>query len=254
MTALLRWLGFVWAMGLLGESTFGDFVALSIPDRRDYAFDNNGILYVSTSGGVIRRYDTRSGSFLSSFTVGGSLLGIDLSPDGSTLAVADETPQGDKNRFVLVNTTTGAPTAITFARDSLEIGTFMVAWGSDGQLLFDTNLAGSGWVPLRRYDPVTNSITTGNMIRQSSLLAPSADRRTIAIAETGYSLGPISAYDVASHSYQGSVWTFAYLSEVAINRDGSKIVLPSNYGTFVLPRSGANFTEQPFPTSTVPTA
>ena len=70
-------------------TTLGAFTFLNVPDRRDYAFDSNGLLYVSTGGGSILRYSTQSQSYLSPFVIGGSPNGIDLSPLGQTLAVAD---------------------------------------------------------------------------------------------------------------------------------------------------------------------
>src|SRR4051812_4058571 len=41
---------------------WGAFTFLNVPDRRDYAFDGNGLLYVSTGGGSILRYNTQSQS------------------------------------------------------------------------------------------------------------------------------------------------------------------------------------------------
>ena len=64
------------------ESTF-----LSIPGRVDYAFDQEGVLYV-TSGSQIVRYDAEAGAFLQPWTVGTNLYGIDLAPDGMRLAVS----------------------------------------------------------------------------------------------------------------------------------------------------------------------
>ena len=83
---------------------------LPITGAEDYVFSNSGILYISTSGGNIDRYDTQTNSFLTPFSVGGSLLGMDLSPDGKTLAVANTTFTG----FDLVSTSTGAVTPVSY--------------------------------------------------------------------------------------------------------------------------------------------
>jgi WD40 repeat protein len=244
VASLLKQVVFLAALCAVTGWSSGAYTPLAITDRSDYAFDKQGILYVSTTGGVIQRYDTHSGTYLTPFNVGGSLAGIDLSPDGTMLAVADSSTQGSQNRILLVNTTSGAATPVSFIRESLESGTFMVAWGSDGQLLVDSNFAGSGWVPLRRYNPATNTTVTVASVRQTSMLTPSADRNTIAIAEANISSGPITDYDVPSQAYHGSVGTNWFTFEVAVNRDGSKYVVPTYDGAFVYNKSGTTFTQQ----------
>jgi dipeptidyl aminopeptidase/acylaminoacyl peptidase len=217
---------------------------LNVPDRKDYAFDNNGILYISTAGGNIIRYNTSTGSYLTPIGVGGTLNGIDLSPDGRTLAVADSSTQGVNNRVWLVSTATGAAASTSFVRQSAETGTNMVAWGSDNQLLVTSNFGGSGWVPLRRYNPQTNSTTTIGSVRQSSMLTPAANRNTIAIAESNISTGPITDYSVTSQSFQGTVNTGWFTFEVAVDRDGKTFVVPTGDGAFVYKKVGTTFQQQ----------
>lgn len=231
-------------VGLVPGISVAGYTFLNVPDRRDYTFDGNGMLYISTSGGSILRYDTHAASFLAPFTIGGTLNGLDLSPDGQTLAVADYSTQGSSNRIHLVNAATGADNPISFARQSLESGTYMVAWGSDNQVLVTSNFAGSGWVPLRRYDPHANATTIIGSVRQSSMLTPSADRNAIAIAEANISNGPITAYNVPSHSFQGTVNTSWFTFEVAVDREGDKFVVPTYYGAFVYDKSGNTFQQQ----------
>jgi DNA-binding beta-propeller fold protein YncE len=126
---ILRFLICALALWLCAASVLAAHIPLDVPDRRDYAFDHNGILYISTNGGSILRYDTRASSFLEPYSVGGRPIGIDLSLDGSTLAVADSSPQGGNQRIVLVDTAFGTQTEALFPRYSMEHGTFMVAWG-----------------------------------------------------------------------------------------------------------------------------
>src|SRR5688572_5265672 len=128
----------------IAAQTCGAFTPLNIANRTDYVFDKAGTLYISTTGGNVVRYNTKTNSYLTPFAIGGSLAGIDLSPDGLTLAVADYSTQGANNRIHLVNTLTGVDTPVSFVRQSLESGTYMVAWGSDNQLLITSNFAGSG--------------------------------------------------------------------------------------------------------------
>jgi WD40 repeat protein len=240
----LKWLLVLFVLGVASRSAKAQFTPLTVADRRDYVFDASGILYISTAGGSILRYNTQTASYLSPFSIGGTLNGIDLSPDGQTLAVADSSTQGANNRIQLVNTTTGAATPVSFVRESLESGTYMVAWGSDNQVLVTSNFAGSGWIPLRRHNPLTSTTTTIGSVRQSSMLTPSADRHTIGIAESNISSGPITDYDVASQSFQGTVNTSWFTFEVAVDRDGDKFVVPTYNGAFVYNKSGAAFTQQ----------
>src|SRR6185312_10561649 len=108
------------------------YTPLNVSNRTDYAFDNTGILYM-TAGSQILRYSTSTSSFLTPWNIGGSLVGIDLSADGNTLAVADST--SNQSRVFLVNRSTGQSTPVNFTPAFGEAGTFMVAWGSDGRLL-----------------------------------------------------------------------------------------------------------------------
>ena len=53
------------------------YTFLNITDRRDYAFDRNGILYITSNSGSVQRYNTNTSSFLTPFNIGGNPIGID---------------------------------------------------------------------------------------------------------------------------------------------------------------------------------
>ncbi len=234
----------LWCLCARSALAVTTFTQLNVPDRRDYAFGANGLLYITTTSGSILRYDPQSGSYLSPFAIGGTLGGMDLSPDGLTLAVADSSTQGTNNRIHLVNTTTGVDTPVSFTRQSLESGTFMVAWGADNQVLVTSNFAGSGNVPLRRYNPLTNITTSLGNVRQSTMLTPSADRNTIGIAEANSSAGPITDFDVPTQTKQGTVNTGWFTFEVAVDRDGDKFLVPTYGGAYVYNKVGSSFVQQ----------
>src|SRR5207249_4636243 len=64
---------------------------ISAANRVDMVYDaGRDILYI-TSGSTVLRYQLASDSFLTPFQLSGSLMGIDLSPDGNTLIVAEST-------------------------------------------------------------------------------------------------------------------------------------------------------------------
>lgn len=217
------------------------YLELSIPNRRDCVFDDEGVLYV-TAGSQVVRYDTRSATYLTPFTLGGTLMGIDRSADGRALAVADTTTQGNFNRIFLVRTETGAAQAVSFPLAFYESGTYMVAWGSDGRILVTSNFAGSGWVPLRRYDPATGQTTVLGSVRQSTMLTPSASRATIGLAESNISSGPVHAYDVGQGALVASVNTSWFTFEVAVASDETHFLVPTYGGAFVYQRQGSTFT------------
>lgn len=226
-------------IGMAGPVLAGG-IFLTIPGREDYVFDDSGILYI-TDGSQIDRYNTQTNSFLTPFQVGGSLLGIDLSPDGKTLAVADTSRTG----IDLVSTSTGTVTPVNFTPAFGEGGAYTVAYGSDGKLLVTTEFQGSGFVPLRQYDPATQTTTIiATSIRQDTMLTPSADRSTIGLAEGNQTGGPIHAYSVAAGAIVATTTLpnglFTY--EIATNHNGTQFVVPTYYGAYVYDRSGFTLT------------
>jgi hypothetical protein len=216
------------------------FVELPVPNRRDYAFDDAGVLYI-TAGPQIVRFDTHTGTYLAPFVLGGNLFGIDRSRDGRTLAVADETTQGSSTRIHLVRTETGAAQAVSFPQAFYESGTYMVAWGADDSILVTSSFAGSGWVPLRRYDPATGQTSVLASVRQDTMLTPSAGRETIGLVEANISSGPVHAYSVSQGAIVATVNTNWFTFEVAVAPDQVHFVVPTYGGAFVYARTGASF-------------
>jgi WD40 repeat protein len=226
-------------VGLASPAAAG-YTMLPIPGREDFVFDRSGILYI-TDGSSIDRYDTQSNSFLTSISVGGQLLGIDLSPDGQTVAVADTGRTG----IDLINTATGGVTPVNFTPAFGEGGTYTVAWGSDGKLLVTSEFNGSGWVPLRQYDPNTNTTTTLASVRQDTMLTPSAIRNMIGLAQANQTGGPIGVYSVnaATLVAQTSV-SFWFTFAIAVNANGTQFVVPTYNGAYVYSRSGSILTQE----------
>jgi hypothetical protein len=81
---------------------------ISAPSRVDMVYDSaRDTLYI-TSGGSVLRYQLGTNSFLTPFNLGGSLAGLDLSPDGNTLVVADRTRDASNVWVHVVDLRTGA--------------------------------------------------------------------------------------------------------------------------------------------------
>ena len=106
-----------------GFKAFAIGTFIPATNRVDMVYDDaRSLLYIS-SGGDVLRYDLTSDSFLTPFHVGFSLLGMDLSPDGNTLAVADAVSGGGSNWVHLIDLPTGVTSEACFAIGFLETGT-----------------------------------------------------------------------------------------------------------------------------------
>lgn len=209
-------------------SSFAVGTFIPATNRVDMVYDDaRQLLYIS-SGTDVLRYDLSSDTFLAPWHVGASLKGMDLSPDGSTLAVAENFSGAGSNWVYLIDLPSGTVHEVDFSLASFEAGTFSVAYGNDGALMISSQFAGSGWVPLRRYDPVLGTVTTIASVRQNSMLCASGDGSIIGVAENNSSGGPVDRYTVSSHSLQ-LIGTTNFLYEVAVNRNGSQFAVP-NYG------------------------
>jgi uncharacterized repeat protein (TIGR01451 family) len=189
-----------------------------------------GLLYI-TAGNQVLRYSLNGGTFLTPFAFGSSLMGIDLSPDGNTLAVADNASANGSNWVYLVDLPTGTNAQVMFPQASA--GTYAVAFGSDGAVLISSRFSGSGWVPLWRYDPVTKTATTVANPRQDSMVSASGDGRIMAVVEANISSGPLDRYNVSSQTFSGTVDTGWFTFEGAANRDGTQFGVPTYGGTFI---------------------
>ena len=211
---------------------------ISAPNRVDIVPDTARKLLYITSGGSVLRYDLTAGVFLTPFSLGGSLRGMDLSPDGNTLLVADSSFSTTTGGVDVVDLPTGVSHRAEFPLAFYEGGAFTVAFGNDGQALVSTGYQGSGWTPLRRFDPVTGVFTVvASSVRQNTMLTASGDAGVIGFAESNSSDGPWGRYRVADGDIarrqlyvDGTSW-FNY--EIGVNHDGSQFAIPTYGGTFL---------------------
>jgi hypothetical protein len=218
---------------LLFFAEAADAAFISAASRIDMVHDPlRNVLYIS-SGSSVLRYDLASKSFLTPVQLSGALKGIDLSPDGNTLAVADSTRTETNVWIHLVNLNTLSSQQAFFPRAFYEGGTYSVAWGADGAVIVSGTFEGSGWVPLRRYQPTNGTIQEITSIRQSSMLSPSADRTIIGIEESNISNGPVERYGVAAQAILTSGGTGWFNYEVGVSRDGTQVAAPTYGGTFI---------------------
>jgi len=214
------------------EGTF-----IPAPNRVDMVYDAARDVVYITNGDSVLRYHLGSSTFLTPLVLGGSLRGIDISPNGNTIAVADGL-RTDTNVWIhLIDLTNGHSKKVLFPRDFSEGGTFSVAYGSDGAILVSSTFEGSGWVPLRRYDPIHATTTTLASIRQDSMLTASADRSMIAYEESNISDGRWGTYAVATGIVTSRAWyengTSWFNYEIGVNRNGTQYAIPTYGGTYI---------------------
>lgn len=219
----------VFAANAVASGTF-----IPAANRIDIVHDfNRNLLYIS-NGNQILRYDIAANVFLTPFTLGQRLYGMDLSPDGDTLAVADL----GQNFIFLVDLNTGTWRQPRFVPSFSEGGSFTVAFGNDGKLLVTTTFNGSGWVPLRRYDPATETYEVVlPSITQNTMAIASDDRSIIGLAESNISDGRWAVYNVGTGTIvertgyaDGTGW-FNY--EIGVNHDGTQFAIPTYGGTYL---------------------
>jgi WD40 repeat protein len=178
--------------------------------------------------------------------LGGALAGMDLSPDGQTLAIADRTRAGSQVWIHLFDVSAGTDSKVVFPRAFSEGGTYSVAWGSDGAVYVTSTFEGSGNVPLRRYDPATRSVSEIRKVNQDTMLCASADRHAIAFAESNTSSGNHGAYDVRARKVSFEDRADRFLWEIAANRDATQFAIPTHRDTLIHgadPRAIGNSTD-----------
>ncbi|HEX8351514.1 MAG TPA: Ig-like domain-containing protein, partial [Pyrinomonadaceae bacterium] len=242
LTRLILALAFVLAAQHRAEAAG---TLIPAPGRVDMVHDSaRDTLYV-TSGASVLRYQLGTNSFLPPFNLGGNLAGLDLSPDGDTLVVADRTRDASNIWVHVVDLRTGAAGKVNFPRYSLEGGTFTVAYGGDNHVLITSTFEGSGWIPLRRLNPATGAWTTLNhlladsngTLSQDTMLAASGDRSVVGFAEGNISDGRWGSYNVPNATLAHRTWyengTGWFNYEVGVNRNGTQYAIPTYGGTFI---------------------
>jgi hypothetical protein len=208
----------------------GIFVPAS--GRRDMVHDAaRNRVYIS-AGGQILRYATKYDAFRSPIVLGGNLGGIDISPDGNTLVVADRSVSGTQAWVWLVDLDTLVARKMPVPLAFYEAGTYTAVYGADGMVYTTSSFAGSGWTPFRRLNPQTGVWTSIVDVRQDTMLATSGDGKVIAFAESNISDGRWGRYDIPTQALVQRQWytdgtsTFNY--EITTNRDGSRYLINGN--------------------------
>jgi hypothetical protein len=190
----------------------------------DFVYDDlRDILYIVNGGSDVQRYQLGSASFLTPFSISGSLANLDLSPDGNLLAIADHTSSANAWLY-LVDLDSSIIRQGILTNFSGYV--YSLALGNDGAVVCEVgNL-------VLRYDPVTGITTRRNSVDPGSgPMTASGDRSTIAIAGPGDSAGLVFTYNVAAQGIDGFIWSNDYISAPPeVNRNGSLLAEPTSFG------------------------
>ena len=227
------------AFARAGEGKF-----IPAPNRVDMAYDDaHGVLYISSTDSQILRYQLSTGTFLSPIIIDGNyVMGMDLSPDGKTLAAAQLSYDLDnhQNWIRLIDLDTLAVQTVRFDQAFGEGGTFTVNYGSNGKIVVASVFNGSaGKVPLRLYDPAAGTTSTIAQVNSRVMLAHNPSRTVLAFVEGDNGNGPYGKYlpgngyykAVGEQLFEGG--TGAYNYEIGVNRDQTYFAIPTVYGTYI---------------------
>jgi hypothetical protein len=198
-------------------------------------------VYVSTQSGEVVSHALRTGASSFLHQTGSALRGLDLSPSGEQLLVADtsivDVEGSASNRVHLIDLSRSAARELTFPLAFFEAGTYMPLFIDEDTALVSSSFSGSGWVPLRRFQLADAATTVIADVRQDTMLARSADGRTVAYAESNISSGEFGRISVDDGSI-GEGWANGYLSTIAVNRDGTQFAVPVYDGLYIYSSSG----------------
>jgi hypothetical protein len=222
---------------------------IPVADHRDLVFDaTHNQLDITTAGGKLQRWDLATQTLLPATSVGTSLFGADITPDGASLYATDGQLSNGQAVVHKVNLANGTVTGLSYGVSGGEAGPYAIALGGNGKALFDGQLSGSGTVPLRQIDLTTDTLSTrsddpgsgGNgQVRPNTMIYRSADRSLFFFTESGSPSGPVFDYDATAGTWSRAVNTGAPLDNApaAVNRNGTLIALQLGGNVTVMDRT-----------------
>lgn len=223
----------------IGTANAATYVDLFITNAKDHAF-NGDLLYI-TSGAQLHRYDLSRCTQSTPLALGQQLVGVEASPNGRYVAVANSgVVEGNVRVFLFDTFGQRAPHVISYPAAFGESGSYMVSWESNSQLLISGSYAGSGWTPLRRYDTATGTLSQVRSVSQNTMLAAAGNGQATALAESNSSNGPVHVLDAGGSNVGATASADWFVFEIAANSDGSRLVVPTYGGAFIYQRQSTN--------------
>lgn len=172
-------------------------------------YDNTrNLLYISTSTGVVQRYNPATNSFLSPIDVGTDLSSIDVTPNDQYLLAADRVTNDGMGMIERVNLATDTVTDMPYPLENLDSGADQVVAMNDGQAIFSSSSSYTGNESnIRSINLSTWAIgdfTVNGQVQGAGpgdQLTRSDDYSTVVLNDEETSEGGFSVFDATTGSY-----------------------------------------------------
>jgi len=180
--------------------------------------------------------DLSTGTFGTPISVGSKPEGLDITPDGSALYVADAGGQ----TISVVNLSNDSVSTVITPSGFLADTPWQIVVGNNNTALFTTTFAGSGfgaaaYILNLSTDAITQlpGLEYNDLVTEDTRLARSADYSTAVLSLGDDSGGPLSIYNFGSQSVVNADLQ-AFISYPAVNGDGSEVAVNTGGSTMVL--------------------
>ena len=173
----------------------------------------------NTSNDRIEVISLATHTVVTTINVGPTPIGVDFSPDGTQLYVANS---GDNTVSVVDVATRAQLRTITIPAGPSHDHPYWIATGSDGGLLVTTAFGGGGsnanmvWV-----DPATDTVTPIASTTDRTHVAASRDRTKMLVVTNQTASGDTFSFDVATHTLSPVKNLNSPVEYAAMNSDGS---------------------------------
>jgi hypothetical protein len=192
------------------------------------------IVYISTASqvsrpGQILRYSLASSTFLNPIILGGNLYGIDLSPDGKTLAVADMAHSSARSWIHLVDVGSLIDDKHSFENNRAFglAGTWAPAYAANGDLYVTTDSDSSCCAYMEVFKAASGNWSSPNVTQARTMVSASGNGQIIAFTETNANDGKWGHIDDASGTLKYGYGPGCVNYDIAANNDGSQFLIPT---------------------------
>ena len=197
------------------------------------------VYVTNTSQNRVEVFSLASGTLEAPIPVGSRPVGLDVTPDGALLYVANS---GGANISVVDLAERRELRRIIVPSGFSNDTPYSIAIASNGLALFSTTFAGSGFGGrLIQLDLATDAVTqrtdfwfSGTTTERTRLRA-SGDRGTIGIVAGDISSGPVFRYSTVTNGFSAEKDLNAFVSHVSLDRDGTTLLVTP--GAYVLDRA-----------------
>jgi hypothetical protein len=209
---------------------------IPLSNHRDMVYDPVRRLLDITSGGSILQWNPGTQALTTLINIGGTLNGIDISPDGSTLYFAQQQTPGTNGMLFALNLNTMQLAPAGYGHVAGEGGPWDIAIASTGKALFDAISTATSPVPLRQLTLASNAVAIrtddpgsdgGGRIQANTLIHRSADHSLLLVTEPNNPAGPFFTYNAVTNTFGPRINLGVNLTNLmsAVNRNGTLMAL-----------------------------